>query len=326
VRAIRFHELGGPEVLRYEEAPDPRPAASEVLIRVRAAGVNYADTMFREGRYFLRPTLPQIPGLEVAGEVASLGEGVTGFAIGDRVMGPLAAAGGYAELAVAPAHHLTHVPESVNWSEAATIPVQAVTADQVLHFAGHLQPGETVLVHAAAGGVGVLLVQMAKLAGARVIAAASTEEKRELARSLGADAAIDYTKPDWPQAVRASTDGRGADLIAEMVGGDIFTGSLTCLAPFGRLVVFGTVSGQPSTVNAIMLMPQNQAIIGYYLMTAMNVPAAMAETYDRIWKALSERRLRIVITDSAPLSAAADVHRRLVGRETTGKLVLLPDA
>ncbi len=325
MRAIRFHELGGPEVLRYEEAPDPEPGAGQVLVRVRAAGVNYADTMFTRGMYFLRPQLPQIPGLEIAGEVVSLGEGVGGFAAGDRVMGPMAEAGGYAELAVAPAKHLARVPDGVNWPEAAAIPVQAVTADQLLHFAGRVQPGETVLVHAAAGGVGALLVQMAKLAGARVIATASTEEKRELARSLGADVAIDYTKPDWPQEVRAASDGRGADIIAEMVGGDIFTGSVTCLAPFGRLIVFGMAGGQPSMANATMLMLQNHSVIGYYLMTAIELAEVMAATYDRIGKALSEKRLRLLVTETAPLSAVADVHRRLAGRETTGKLVLLPE-
>ncbi len=325
MRAIRFHELGGPEVLRYEEAPEPRPGPGEVLIRVRAAGVNYADTMFREGRYFLRPEFPQIPGLEAAGEVVAVGEGVSGFAPGDRVMGPLEKAGGYAEYAVAPARHLTRIPGSVSWVDAAAIPIAAVTADQVLHVAGRLAAGESVVVHAAAGGVGMLLVQMAKLAGARVIATASTDEKRQLALSLGADMAIDYTQADWPQQVRAATGGRGADVICEMLGGDAFTAGWTCLAPWGRIVVFGMASGQMPSFNPIMLMPQNQSVTGYYVTSALERSDLTQESYKRIWHALSERKLRIIIGETAPLSAAADVHRRLQGRQTTGKLVLLPE-
>ncbi|HXF51014.1 MAG TPA: NAD(P)H-quinone oxidoreductase [Dehalococcoidia bacterium] len=326
MRAIRFHELGGPEVLRYEEAPDPSPGAGEVLVRVRAAGVNYADTMFTRGRYFLQPRFPQIPGLEIAGEVVALGEGVKGIAPGDRVMAALANAGGYAELVAVPAHHLTRIPDGLGWAEAAAIPVQAVTADQVLHLAGRLQAGETVLVHAAAGGVGVMLVQMAKLAGARVIATASTEEKRELARTLGADVAVDYTKPGWADAVREATDGRGADVICEMVGGDVFAQSLRCLAPWGRLVVFGVAGPEMPSLNPAVLMRLNQTVVGYYLTTAMERADLMAPTHERIFRALESGRLRIVVGETAPLSTAADVHRRMVARETTGKLVLIPDA
>lgn len=326
MRAIRFHEIGGPEVLKYEEAPDPSPGPGEVLVRVRAAGVNYADTMFTRGRYFLQPRFPQTPGLEVAGEVVTAGEGVNGFAPGDRVMAALANAGGYAELAVVPAQHLTRIPAGLGWAQAAALPVQAVTADHVLFLAGRLQPGETVLVHAAAGGVGVMLVQMAALAGARVVATASTEEKRQLARALGADVTIDYTKPGWADAVREATDGRGADVICEMVGGDVFAQSLRCLAPWGRLVVFGVAGPETPSLNPAALMRLNQTVVGYYLTTAMERGEVMAPTHERIFRALESGRLRIVVGETAPLSAAADVHRRMVARETTGKLVLVPDA
>ncbi len=325
MKAIRFHELGGPEVLRYEDAPDPSPASGEVLVRVRAIGVNYADTMFREGRYFLQPVFPAIPGLETAGEVVAVGEGVTAFVSGDRVMGPLANAGGYAELAVAPAHHLSKLPDNVSWTDAAALPIAAVTADQVLHVAGRLCPGETVVVHAAAGSVGTLMVQLAKLAGARVIATASTEEKRQLALSLGADVAIDYRQADWPQRVRAATGGRGADVIAEMVGGAVFTQSWTCLAPWGRLVCFGMAGGEMPQLNPVMLMPQNQSVTGYYVTSAIDRPDLMRPTYDRLYAALSGGNLRVIVGGTAPLSEAAEVHRRLQGRQTTGRLVLLPE-
>ncbi len=324
MKSIRFHSLGGPEVLTYEDAPEPSAGEGEVLVRVRAAGVNFADTMFTQGRYFLRPRFPQIPGLEIAGGVAAVGPGVSGFQPGDRVMAVLPNAGGYAELAVCSGHHLTRVPEGMSWAEAASLPIQAVTADQTLHVAGRLKPGETVLVHSAAGGTGAFLVQMAKLAGARVIATASSAEKLEFARALGADVLVDYTRPDWTGAVKDATAGRGVDVIAESMGGEVFSGSLECLAPFGRLVVLGQSSGPPPALNPLRLMRGNQAVVGYYLMTAMEAPELMAATHSRIFEALAAGRLHAVVGETAPLSAAADVHRRLLARETTGKLVLIP--
>jgi NADPH:quinone reductase len=322
MKAVRFHELGGPEVLRYEDAPEPRPRAGEVLIRVRAAGVNFADTMLTQGSYYLQPVFPQVPGLEVAGEIAALGEAVAGRRVGERVMAVLPNAGGYAALAVAHAHHATPIPDNLSWEEAASLPVQAVTADHVLHLSGRLRPGETVLVHSAAGGTGSFLVQLAKAAGARVIATASSADKLELARELGADVLIDYTSNDWPQQVMDATDGRGADVIAEMVGGEVFDGSTRCLAPFGRLVVLGQSGGPPPGLNPLRLMRRNHSVVGYYLMSAIEVPELMAPTNERLFTALADGRLRVVVSETAPLAAAADVHRRMLARETTGKVVL----
>jgi NADPH:quinone reductase len=322
MKAIRFHELGGPEVLRYEDAPVPEPGPGEVLVRVRCAGVNFADTMLTEGRYYLQPVFPQTPGMEVSGEIEAAGQGAEGFAAGDPVMAVLPKAGGYAEYAVASAHHVTRLPTRFSWEEAASLPVQAVTADHVLHLSGRLQPGETVLVHSAAGGTGTFLVQLAKAAGARVIATASSLDKLDLARELGADVLIDYTDPEWPRQVMDATDGRGADVIAEMVGGDVFDGSTRCLAPFGRLVVLGQSSGPPPSLNPLRLMRRNHSVVGYYLMSAIEVPELMKTTNERLFRALSEGKLRVVIGETAPLHYAAEVHRRMLARETTGKLVL----
>ncbi|HXH20531.1 MAG TPA: NADPH:quinone oxidoreductase family protein [Dehalococcoidia bacterium] len=324
MKAIRFHEIGGPEVLRYEDAGEPAPGNGEVLIRVRAAGVNFADTMTTEGRYYLRPRFPQIPGLEVAGEVEALGPGASGLLPGERVMAVLPEGGGYAEKCVARVEYVTPIPAGLDYTEAAALPVQAVTADQVLHVAGRVRPGEWVLVHSAAGGTGSFLVQLAKLAGARVIATAGSKRRLELAADLGADALVDYSDPSWPDQVKEITGGRGADVIVESVGGDVFEASLRCLAPFGRLVEIGQSAGPPPPLNPLRLMRLNQAVVGYYLMTAMEVPELMAATRDRLARALASGRLRIVIGEVAPLADAAAVHRRMLARETQGKVVLIP--
>lgn len=310
--------------MRFEEAPEPAPGPGEVLIRVRAAGVNFADTMTTEGRYYLRPRFPQIPGLEVAGEVASVGEDISGFAPGDRVMAVLPNGGGYAEKCAAGAEFVTPIPEGLSFEEAAALPVQAVTADQVLHVAGRVRPGEWVLVHSAAGGTGSFLVQIAKMAGCRVIATAGSAQRLALAGELGADALVDYSQADWPDRVKEITGGRGADVVVESVGGEVFEGSMRCLAPFGRLVEIGQSGGPPPSLNPLRLMRLNQSIVGYYLMTAMESPELMAATRDRLAKALASGLLRVVIGKRAPLSEAAEVHRRMLARQTQGKLVLIP--
>jgi NADPH2:quinone reductase len=324
MKAIRFHETGGPEVLRFEDAPEPTPSPREVLIRVRAAGVNFADTMTTEGRYYLRPKFPQVPGLEVAGDVEQVGAEAGDLKVGDRVMAVLPQGGGYAERCVAGADYVTPIPQGLDYLEAAALPVQAVTADQVLHVAGKVQPGEWVVVHSAAGGTGSFLVQLAKLAGARVIATAGSKQRLALASDLGADAVVDYSDPAWPDEVRSITGDRGADVIVESVGGDVFEASLRCLAPFGRLVEIGQSGGPPPALNPLRLMRQNQAVVGYYLMTAMERPELMAATRDRLADALAAGRLRIVIGETAPLADAASVHRKMLARETHGKVVLLP--
>jgi NADPH2:quinone reductase len=324
LKAVRFHELGGPDVLRYEEAPDPRAGAGDVLIRVRAAGVNFADTMTTEGRYYLRPEFPQIPGLEVAGEIVRAGPATHGFDPGDRVMAVLPNGGGYAELCVASAGYVTPIPEGLDWPEAAALPVQAVTADQVLHLAGKVRAGEWVVVHSAAGGTGTFLVQMARLAGARVIATAGSSERLALAAELGADETVDYNEASWPDRVAEITAGRGADIVIESVGGSVFEGSFRCLAPFGRLVVIGQSAGPPPLFNPLRLMRKNQSLVGYYLMTAMEDETLMAASMKRIGAALRNGPLRVIVSEARPLAEAADVHRRLLARRTTGKLVLVP--
>jgi len=235
MRAIRFHSLGEPDVLKLEETPDPTPQPGQVVVRVRAAGVNFADTRFRRGTYFVRPRFPQIPGMELAGEVSALGEGVAAFKIGDRVMG--LGAGAYAELAPARVDDLVAIPDGLDFATAAALPVQGITAHHLLGLAGRLAKGERVLVHAAAGGVGTLAVQLAKRFGAaQVIATASSAEKLDLARSLGADVGIDYTTTDVVAAVKDATGGAGVDIVLEILGGQAaLERNLKCLGSFGRM-------------------------------------------------------------------------------------------
>lgn len=246
MRAVRVEEPGGPEALVSRELETPEPGVGEVSIRVEVAGVNYADTGVRAGMMFgpHQHELPLTPGFEVAGTVAALGEGVEGPAEGTRVAAVLYS-GGYAEYAVSRAESLVEVPDGVSLEVAtAALLVQGVTAYGVLHDAGRFVPGESVLVQAAAGGIGSLAGRFARLAGAdRVIGIAGSEEKR-LVLELGVDLAVDYGEEDWPERVLEATDGRGVDVVLESVGGDAGARAFECLAPLGRLVMFGAASGR----------------------------------------------------------------------------------
>jgi NADPH2:quinone reductase len=324
MNAVRVSEFGGPEVLENARIERPEPGEGEVLIEVRSVGVNYADTMRRQDRYVLRQSLPFVPGSEVAGTVAALGPGVEGVSVGDRVV-TLLGTGGYAEYAAAPAQGLIPIPNGLDFDYAAAIPLQGLTAYHVLKTSGQLREGESVVVHAAAGGVGTLAVQMAKLLGAgTVIATASTPEKLELARSLGADVLIDYTEEDWPERVKEATGGRGADVILEMVGGDFPQKNLRCLATFGRMVVYGAASGERGSIVPIDLLRKNHAVIGFFLPVIMRRPDLLLPSLNEILAWIGSGEVKLNIGARFPLSRAAEAHRALEGRETTGKIVLNP--
>ncbi len=325
MRVVRFYEYGGPEVLKVEDAPVPEPGPGEALVKVAAAGVNYADTRRRLGAYVEPTPLPWVVGSEVAGTVAKLGPGVTGVQEGQRVMA-LTGGGGYAEYAIVAAQALLPVPEKLSFTQAAALPLQGLTAYYLLKHSGRLAPGESVLVHAAAGGVGTLAVQMAKLLGAgKVIATASTPAKLEFACSLGADVQIDYTKEDVVAGVRAATNGNGADIILDGVGGDVFEGSLRSLAADGRLISYGVASGQMVELNPVRLMRRNQSVVGFYLGHVMARPAQLRPAIEEITGWLAEDKLRLMIGHVFALEDAARAHRQLEARETTGKIVLLCD-
>src|SRR6266567_6820600 len=257
MKAIRINETGGPEVMHLEEIETPIPGEGEVLIKVAAAGVNYADLAQRQGAYLTRTRTPMTLGVEVAGTVAALGPGVSTPAEGGRVVAYVN--GGYAEYALAQATTVIPIPPSLDFPQAAAFPVQGLTAYQLLRESAHIQPGESVLVHAAAGGVGTFAVQLAKLMGAGiVVGTASNDRKIDLIRKLGADAAINYTEDNWVEQVKNATRGQGSDIILEMVGGEIAEQSLKCLAPFGRMVIYGAASGKIAQFSGIQLMYKNQ--------------------------------------------------------------------
>ncbi len=324
MKAIRAEEFGDPEVLEPVEVERPSPGEGQVLIEVKSAGVNYADTMRRQNQYVEPQTLPFIPGSEVAGVVTEVGPGVEDANEGDRVVA-LLGTDGYAEYTVAPARNLIQIPEGMDFDDAAAIPLQGLTAYHVIATSGQLKGGESVLVHAAAGGVGLLAVQMAKLLGAgKVIATASSSEKLGLAESYGADVLINYTEEDWPERVREATDGKGADVILEMVGGDFPQKNLKCLNAFGRMVVFVTASGDRGSLVPAELMKKNHIVAGFYLPQIMAHPNLFAPSLEEILGWISSGELRLNIGARYPLEEAREAHEALQGRKTTGKIVLNP--
>jgi NADPH2:quinone reductase len=323
MQAIRFHRTGGADVLALEEAPEPALARGAVRIAVRAAGVNFADVHFRKGEYFVRPVFPQIPGLEAAGEVEAVGEGVDGLRAGDRVVA-FAESGAYAAKLVTPASLVFPIPSELSFEDAAALPVQGLTALHVLGLAGRLQRGERVLVHAAAGGVGSLAIQLAKQLGASlVVGTAGSADKCALVRELGADLAIDYRKEDFLQAVKARSRD-GVDVVLEMLGGtDTYKRNLACLAPFGRMVVYGAASADlRGTIEPVALMAKNASVIGYYLTAVLRRRDLCAPALAELAGHVVAGRVRVVRSATLPLARAADAHRMLESRESTGKIVL----
>jgi NADPH2:quinone reductase len=316
MRAIRFHEFGAADVLRLEEVEKPSLAAGLVLIKTEVAGINYADTMLRKGTYLVRPPLPFIPGFEVAGRVEALGEGVENLAAGRRVMAKMMG-GGYAEYAVVKAQHVTLVPDGLEFGAATALLAQGLTALGLLR---NLKAGQSILVHAAAGGVGSLLVQIAKLKGANVIGTASTDAKLELVKELGADAAINYTEADWPEKVKAATpNGAGVDLLIEMVGGEVGEQNINCLATGATMIVYGAASGQDFAISALGLLGRNLTVSGYTLYC--ETEATLAKFTQELMEHVKENRLKVMVQEF-PLEQAAAAHRAMESRSTTGKVVL----
>jgi NADPH2:quinone reductase len=324
MKAIKVEEFGEPEVLQLSEVEKPSPDEGEVLVEVKSAGVNYADTMRRRNQYVERQELPFTPGSEIAGTVAEVGESVEGVNTGDRIV-TLLGTGGYAEYVVAPARNLIPLPEGMDFDDAAAIPLQGLTAYHVLETSGQLKEGESVVVHAAAGGVGLLAVQMAKLMSvSSVIATASTQEKLDLARDLGADVLINYTEEDWPEKVREATEGNGADVILEMVGGDFPRKNLHCLNAFGRMVVYGAASGDRGSLVPAALMKKNHVVAGFYLPQIMSRPNLFGPSLEKILGWISSGDLKLTIGARYPLEQAQEAHEALEGRKTTGKIILNP--
>jgi NADPH2:quinone reductase len=315
MRAILVTEFGGPEVLVATEVPDPEPGPGQVLIAVDHSGVNYADTHQAENTYLSRTQLPFVPGGEVVGRTPD----------GRRVVA-LVDSGGYAQRAVAEASRVFDVPDAVDDATALALVVQGATAWLLLHRTAHVQPGESVVVHAAAGGVGSLAVQLAKAVGAgRVIATASTPEKRDLAVSLGADVALDAATDDLTAALREANGGRRVDVVLDMTGGDVTDQSVAALAPFGRLAFYGMASRRPPSPIALgSLLAHSTSVAGMWLPHAFTVPRLMSRVMSELFAAVADGSLRVVHGGEYPLSEARRAHEDLRARRTTGKLVLDP--
>ncbi|MGH8655933.1 MAG: quinone oxidoreductase family protein [Gammaproteobacteria bacterium] len=329
MKAAQMSRFGGPEVFEIVESPTPTPGSGQVLVRVRAAGINFAETLMRENRYAVTPKLPAVLGTEVAGSIEALGDGVGGIEVGTRVAAPLFAAGmyfgGYADYVLIDAGLVAPLPDALPFEDATALMVQGLTA---LYLTKRAPPeGKTVLINAAAGGVGSLLVQLAKRAGAKtVIAAASTAQKLEVARSLGADVGVNYTKSDWVEQARAASGGGGPDIVYESVGGSVTKACLDALAALGELVVYGALNiqgfqlGVPELLGLIF---KNQSVTGFALaplLTPESLKRGLAELFDLAVRG----QLKVMIGGTYPLERAAEAHRALEGRRTTGKVVLVP--
>ena len=323
MKAIRVHSLGGPEVLTWEDVPDPQPGEGQALVRVEAAGLNYIDVYFRTGLY-KSPSMPFIPGQEAAGTVAAVGPGVTEVAVGDRVAFT-AVPGTYAELALAPAARLVKIPEGVASRQAAAAMLQGITAHYLAVSTWPLKSGDVCLVHAAAGGAGQLLCQIAKLRGARVFGTVSTEEKARIARAAGADEVILYSQVDFSTEAKRLNGGKGVDVIYDGVGRTTFDKGLDTLRPRGMMVLYGQASGpvppfDPSILNPKGSLYLTRPSMGHYIATREELAWRAGEVLG--W--IAEGKLRLSIDRELPLERAADAHRALEGRETAGKVLLIP--
>lgn len=325
MKAVRYHETGEADVLRWEEAPAPKVGPNDVLIKVEAAGVNYADVMRRSGRYHFKTEFPALLGTEAAGTVIRVGGEVREFGEGDRVFCRTAAAGCQAEQVSAPVSEVLRIPPSVSYAEAAAIPVIFLTAYHMLKTLAPLRAGETVLIHAAASGVGTAAVQLAKVWGATVFATASTEEKLDLVRRLGAKHCINYVRQDFVKEVLRITD-VGVDRVLECVGGDVLLNSLTVLAPGGCLMIYGRASGNLPPLPPEQIFAKNLRIHGLNIGGMPWTQAAHRAALDEILQLMAEGTVKPIISETFSMADVTEAHHYLSNRKTMGKVILVPPA
>ena len=338
MRQVWITKAGGPSVLQAREAPDPSPGSGEVRIRVKAAGVNFADVMARMGMYPDAPKLPCVVGYEVSGVIDAVGEGVVGLSIGDRV-GALTRFGGYTDTICVPAPQVQRLSDAVSFEVGAAVPVNWLTAWLMIVRLGNLQPGERVLIHAAAGGVGQAAVQLARWRGASIIGTASAS-KHERLRASGVEHCVDYRTADFEQEVQKITGGKGVHLVIDAVGGASFKKSYRLLAPLGRLFMFGVSSFVPGqtllqsafaaatgflslpSFRPIPLMDDNRGVFGINMGHLWGETELLGKTMGEIYKGIDEGRFSPVIDETYPLDAAGKAHERLQARDNFGKVLL----
>jgi NADPH:quinone reductase len=322
MKAVRIHQFGGPEVLQYEEVPTPIPGPGQVLVKLVAAGLNYSDVHQRTGHHPNK--LPYTMGREGAGTVVAVGPQVTSFKAGDAVA-YTGIPGAYAEYALVPAERLVQMPPNLDVKVGAAAMLQGMTAHYLAYTTYPLKPGDSCLIHAAAGGVGLLLVQMAKQCGARVFGTVSTEEKAALARDAGADEAILYTKQDFETEVKRLTNGQGVNVVYDSVGKTTFEKSLNCLKPLGYMVLYGSASGPAAPFDPAMLSTKGSLFLTHpslphYIADRASLEKRSGDVLG--WIASGQLKIRMEITFS--LADVAEAHRSLEARKTTGKVLLIP--
>ena len=324
MRAVVVDRWLDPSELHVGDVPEPKVLPGALALAVQAAGCNFFDILMVQGKYQLKPPFPFVPGAEVAGVVEAVGDGVDGFRVGDRVLASCGL-GGFAERVVVPARAAHAMPAAMSFAEGASLPIVYPTAYAGLRHRGRLQAGETLLVHAAAGGVGLAAVQIGKALGARVIATAGGPEKLQVAGRAGADVLIDYGREDFVARVKEATGGRGADVIYDSVGGDVFEGSLKCIAWNGRLVVIGFAGGSIPSVAANRILLKNIEVTGlHWGAYAQHQPEAIPVVFRELFELYEAGRIRPVIFRSYPLEEAAQALADLGSRKTFGKVVLAP--
>lgn len=322
MKAVRVHQFGGPEAMRYEDVPTPSPEPGQVLVKLAAAGVNYIDVYQRTGLY--PNQLPYPLGLEGSGTVEAVGAEVTDFQVGDPVA-YTGIPGSYAEYVAVPAARLVRMPNGLAVKVGAAAMLQGMTAHYLAHTTYPLKPGDACLIHAAAGGVGLLLVQMAKQAGARVFGTVSTEEKATLARDAGADAVILYSQQDFETEVKRLTDGAGVNVVYDSVGQATFDKSLNCLQPLGYMVLYGQASGPVSPFDPAILNSKGSLFLTRpSLFHYITDRASLEQRAGDVLGWINAGKLKLRMEFDFPLAEAAEAHRRLEGRQTTGKVLLIP--
>ena len=324
MRAVLVDRLVEPRELRVSETSEPELFPGGLAVDVKAAGCNFFDILMVQGRYQVKPPLPFIPGAEVAGIVSAVGAEVDGFRVGDRILATVPY-GAFAEHVVTPARAAWRMPDGMTFEEGAALPIVYPTSYAALVLRAAIRPGETLLVHAAAGGVGLAAVQIGKALGARVLATAGSPEKLAIAKDAGADECIDYRADDWPERVKAATHGRGADVIYDSVGGDVLDQSLKCIAWNGRLLVIGFAGGRIPEIKANRILLKNIAVVGlHWGAYGTHEPARVSEVFAALFDLYARGAIRPVIGARHPLDRVADALEALGSRRTHGKIVLVP--
>jgi NADPH2:quinone reductase len=322
MKAIQFDRLGGPEVMYLSEVPKPELRPGTIIVKNHVITINFGDIFFTRGEYIVKPVFPDTPGMEASGIVDSVAPDVTDFKPGMRVA--YIGMGSYADYTRIRPSRVIPIPDYMNFEQGAALPIAMLTAWHMLHTIHQTHAGETVLVHSAAGGVGIAAVQIAKAAGARVIGTVSSEDKAALVRQYGADEVIDYEKQDFAAEVMRLSDGRGIDLVLDAVGKPTFEKGLECLAPFGHMILFGRAGGLPDPLNVAKLMEKSLTVSAFVLPLIYSNREVMRRGLEHSFQLIREGKLTVPVGGSFPLAEAVEAHRFVLSRKSTGKILLIP--